>query len=114
MTEDLKMTGDDYNIALLVFFIPYILFEVPSNIIIKRVAPSFWLAGIMFLWGVATIGQGLIKTNGGLVAMRVLLGLFEAGFFPGCESYLLVPVLSKVMDKPLILRLRYVFDIDVL
>jgi len=85
MTEDLDMTGDDYNIALFTFFIPYILFEVPSNIIIKRVAPSTWLAGIMFFWGVATIGQGLVKTNGGLVAMRVLLGLFEAGFFPGCE-----------------------------
>lgn len=39
------MTGNDYNIALFIFFIPYILFEVPSNIMIKRVAPSTWLAG---------------------------------------------------------------------
>lgn len=51
MIEDLNMTGHDYNIALFVFFIPYILFEVPSNIIIKRVAPSTWLSIIMILWG---------------------------------------------------------------
>ncbi|KAM0709966.1 hypothetical protein Q7P35_002328 [Cladosporium inversicolor] len=84
MTEDLKMTGDDYNVALFTFFITYILFEVPSNIILKRVAPSTWLAAIMFLWGIATIGQGLVRNQAGLIAMRLLLGLFEAGFFPGC------------------------------
>ncbi|KAL1587290.1 hypothetical protein WHR41_04431 [Cladosporium halotolerans] len=84
MTEDLNMTGDDYNVALFTFFITYILFEVPSNIILKKVAPSTWLAAIMFLWGVVTVGQGLITNQAGLVAMRLLLGLFEAGFFPGC------------------------------
>ena len=51
MVEDLQMTGHDYNIALFIFFIPYILFEVPSNIIIKRVAPSTYLSVIMVLWG---------------------------------------------------------------
>ncbi|KAF2096543.1 MFS general substrate transporter [Rhizodiscina lignyota] len=85
MIEDLHMAGpSDYNIALFIFFIPYILFEVPSNIIIKRVAPSTWLSAIMVLWGIATIGQGLVTTFGGLVACRFLVGLFEAGFFPGC------------------------------
>jgi hypothetical protein len=51
LEKDLKMKGNDYNIALFIFFVPYILFEVPSNIIIKRVAPSTWLSGIMVLWG---------------------------------------------------------------
>jgi len=88
MTKDLKMKNNDYNVALFIFFVPYILFEVPCNIIIKRVAPSTWLASIMFCWGVTTIGQGLVKTNGGLQACRFLLGLFEAGFFPGC-TYLI-------------------------
>jgi MFS family permease len=82
------MKGSDYNISLFVFFIPYILFEVPSNMIIKRVAPSTWLSSIMVLWGIATIGQGLVKTFGGLVAMRFLVGLFEAGFFPGLQTVL--------------------------
>ncbi|KAH8785527.1 major facilitator superfamily domain-containing protein [Diaporthe sp. PMI_573] len=84
MVEDLNMTGHDYNIALFIFFVPYILFEIPSNIIIKRVAPSTWLSIIMILWGIATVGQGLVNNVGGLIACRFLLGLFEAGVFPGC------------------------------
>lgn len=51
MVEELHMTGHDYNIALFVFFPAYILFEVPSNIIIKRIAPSTWLSIIMTCWG---------------------------------------------------------------
>ena len=51
LEEDLKMKGQDYNIALFVFFIPYILFEVPSNIMIRKVAPSTWISSIMVLWG---------------------------------------------------------------
>ncbi|KAK5200713.1 hypothetical protein LTR16_005158 [Cryomyces antarcticus] len=84
LVEDLHMKGQDYNIALFIFFIPYILFEVPSNIIIKKVAPSTWLSLIMTLWGIATVGQGLVKNFGSLVACRFLVGLFEAGLFPGC------------------------------
>ncbi|KAJ6088537.1 hypothetical protein N7486_009798 [Penicillium sp. IBT 16267x] len=84
LEEELGMTGSQYSIGLMVFFIPYILLEVPSNIMIRKVAPSTWLCGIMFLWGIATIGMGLIRNFGGLIAMRLLLGAFEAGLFPGC------------------------------
>jgi MFS family permease len=77
------MEKTDYNIALFVFFVPYILFEVPSNIILKKLAPSTWLALIMVLWGISTVGMGLVNNFEGLVAMRVLLGFFEAGLFPG-------------------------------
>lgn len=83
MTTELHMQGQDFNIALFIFFIPYILLEVPSNIIIKKVAPSTWLCTIVFLWGVCTIGQGLVRSFAGLVAMRFLLGVFEAGLVPG-------------------------------
>lgn len=51
LEKDLNMKGNDYNIALFVFFVPYILFEVPSNLILKKVAPSTWLSAIMFFWG---------------------------------------------------------------
>ncbi|KAI0466118.1 major facilitator superfamily domain-containing protein [Xylaria cf. heliscus] len=88
LEEDLSMTGNDYNIALFIFFIPYILFEVPANIMIKRLAPSTWLSLIMVLWGITTIGQGLVRNIQGLIATRFLLGLFEAGVFPGC-AYLI-------------------------
>ncbi|UZP38440.1 hypothetical protein NXS19_006256 [Fusarium pseudograminearum] len=84
MTETLNMTGNDYNMALFVFFIPYIIFEVPSNIIIKKISPSLWLASITVLWGISTIGMGLVRNVEGLIACRVLLGFFEAGIVPGC------------------------------
>lgn len=51
LEKDLHMKGHDYNIALLVFFVPYILFEVPSNIIIRKIAPSTWLSLLMVCWG---------------------------------------------------------------
>ena len=48
---DLKMKGQDYNVALFIFFIPYILFEVPSNLLIRKITPSTWLSSLMVLWG---------------------------------------------------------------
>lgn len=51
LENDLRMKGDNYNIALFVFFIPYILFEVPSNLIIRKLSPSTWLSSIMICWG---------------------------------------------------------------
>ena len=51
LEKDLKMKGNNYNIALLIFFVPYILFEVPSNIVIRKVSPSTWLSSIMVAWG---------------------------------------------------------------
>ena len=60
-----------------------ILFEVPCNIILKKVQPSKWLSGGMFCWGIVTVCQGVTKSFAGLVTCRVLLGVFEAGFLPG-------------------------------
>ena len=51
LTKDLHMVDEDYNIALFMFFIPYILLEVPANVIMKNIRPSTWLGGIMFFWG---------------------------------------------------------------
>lgn len=55
LEKDLGMKGHDYNIALFIFFVPYILFEVPSNLILKKVSPSWWLSGIMCCWGMLGI-----------------------------------------------------------
>jgi hypothetical protein len=51
LTQELHMSGTDYNATLLVFFVPYILLEVPSNIVLKKFEPSWWLSGLMFFWG---------------------------------------------------------------
>lgn len=51
LESDLKMKGNDYNVALLIFFVPYILLEVPSNILLKRIKPSTYLSTLITLWG---------------------------------------------------------------
>ena len=102
LEADLHIVGNDYNIALQIFFLPYILLEVPSNIVLKRIAPSTWLSAIMFFWGtsdgsfgfarqsksdmllgIIPVCMGLTKSYAGLVACSFLLGVFEAGFVPG-------------------------------
>lgn len=82
------MTAYQYTIALMVFLIAYGLFEVPSNYFLKRLSPSKWIAFLMFSWSVMTMGLGGVKNYGGVVALRFLLGVFEAGLFPGLVYYL--------------------------
>lgn len=84
LEADLNMSGNDYNIVVFTFFVTYILFEVPCNILLKKTKPSAFLSLIIGACGIITIGQGVTKSLGGLVACRVLIGLFEAGFVPGC------------------------------
>ncbi|RWA11738.1 hypothetical protein EKO27_g3394 [Xylaria grammica] len=71
------------DLALTIFFVPYIIFEIPSNILLKRFSPRTWLSGCMFFFGLVSIFQGLVQNYGGLLATRFFLGLFEAGMFPG-------------------------------
>lgn len=85
MTIDLKLyVGERYSIALLMFFIPYFLFELPSNIILRKVGAANWLSLIVVLWGAVMIAMGFVKNWQQLTALRTILGFFEAGFFPGC------------------------------
>ncbi|KAI2642944.1 MFS general substrate transporter [Xylaria nigripes] len=83
LTEDLELYGNRYNVVLFVYFIPYILLEIPSNMIIKRVRPSLYLSSLMFCWGVVNMSMGFVKTYGQLIILRILLGVFEAGVLPG-------------------------------
>ncbi|KAI7369408.1 MFS general substrate transporter [Hortaea werneckii] len=84
MLDDLNMSGIQYNIAVSIFFIPYILLEVPSNIILKRFKrPSTYLGILVVSWGITMTFTGLCKDFGGLMACRVVLAVCEAGFFPG-------------------------------
>jgi sugar phosphate permease len=83
LTQQLELTGNRYNIALTMFFITYILFEVPSTLVLKKFRPSRWLPGITTLWGIVMMSMGFVKTHQQLVGVRVCLGLAEAGLFPG-------------------------------
>ena len=88
LEKDLHLTGNQFNVALVVFFIPFILFEAPSNLGMKRISPGLWLSGQTLLLGLFTICQGVVKTYGGLIAMRVLVGTFETGLVPGTVFFL--------------------------
>ncbi|EIN03820.1 MFS general substrate transporter [Punctularia strigosozonata HHB-11173 SS5] len=88
LEKDLHINDSQYNIALMIFFISYAIFEVPSNVFLKRLRPSIWLSLLMFLWGIMMTVQGLVHNYGGLLGMRWMLGLFEAGLFPGVNFYL--------------------------
>lgn len=82
------MTSFQYTIALMVFLIAYALFEVPSNYFLKKLRPSRWIAFLMFSWGVITIGLGGTQSYASVTVVRFLLGVFEAGLFPGLVYYL--------------------------
>ncbi|KAH7915264.1 major facilitator superfamily domain-containing protein [Hygrophoropsis aurantiaca] len=88
MEEDLHITDTQYLLALTIFFISYSIFEVPSNVFLKRLRPSVWLSILMLCWGVMMTVQGLVHNFGGLMGMRWMLGTFEAGLYPGVNYYL--------------------------
>ncbi|GFN20429.1 putative MFS transporter [Aspergillus tubingensis] len=77
-------TGTKYNTALTIFFVPYVIFEIPSNILLKKLKPHVWLSFCMFGFGLVMICQGLVSNWGGLMTTRWFLGMFETGMFPGC------------------------------
>jgi sugar phosphate permease len=77
------MTGDQYNWCLTVFFFTYAAFEVPSNLVLKKLRPSRWLPTIMVAWGVVMTLMGIVKNYHGLLIARIFLGVAEAGLFPG-------------------------------
>lgn len=88
METDLHLTDIQYLLCLTIFFISYAIFQVPSNIVLKRLRPSIWLSTLMVGWGIMMTVQGLVHNFSGLMAMRWLLGMFEAGLYPGVNYYL--------------------------
>ncbi|KZM22328.1 transmembrane transport [Ascochyta rabiei] len=88
MEGDLNMRGLQYNTAVTLFFVPYTLLEIPSNIILKIMKPSHWMAILMFSWGLVMTLMGLVSSYGGLLAGRFFLGVTESGFFPAATFLL--------------------------
>ncbi|CAF4391315.1 unnamed protein product, partial [Adineta steineri] len=88
LMESLKLTSIRYNVCLSVFFITYVAFEIPSNLVLKRLRPSRWLPMIMIAWGIVMTLMGLVHSYGGLLACRLALGAAESGLFPGAVFYL--------------------------
>ena len=88
MNKDLGLSESAFGFGAGIFFLAYFLFEVPSNLFLERVGARKWIARIMFTWGVFSGGMAFINGATGFYAVRVLLGIAEAGFFPGIIFYL--------------------------
>ncbi|KAL1678216.1 major facilitator superfamily domain-containing protein [Schizophyllum commune] len=84
MGDDLELNkGARYSIATCMYFIPYILFQVPGNLLLRKFGVRAWLSAIVVGWGAVQIGMGFVSSWGYLTLCRVLLGALEAAFFPG-------------------------------
>jgi ACS family tartrate transporter-like MFS transporter len=88
MNQDLGLSAGDFGLGSGIFFIGYFLFEVPSNLIMERIGARLWIARIMISWGLVSAGMMFMKGTTSFYTLRFLLGLAEAGFFPGMILYL--------------------------
>ncbi|KAH6915672.1 MFS nicotinic acid transporter Tna1 [Coprinopsis sp. MPI-PUGE-AT-0042] len=107
LETELKMRGNQFNLALTAFFITYCLFEVPSNLILKKFRPSKWLPFLTVVWGLVVLAalsstiihdvdapfshslvSGFVKNFTSLIVLRAVLGAAEAGFYPGVIYYI--------------------------
>jgi MFS family permease len=88
MSKDLALSDSAFAAGAGIFFIGYFLFEVPSNVLLKRFGARIWIARIMITWGVISSAMMFVTDEASFYAMRFALGLAEAGFFPGVIYYL--------------------------
>jgi ACS family tartrate transporter-like MFS transporter len=88
MNTDLGLSASAFGFGAGIFFLAYFLFEVPSNLLLERVGARKWIARIMFSWGVISAATAFVTSETSFYVVRVLLGIAEAGFFPGVIFYL--------------------------
>ncbi|KAF8854579.1 MFS general substrate transporter [Acephala macrosclerotiorum] len=99
MSTDLNLISMGCSTALTVFFVPYSLFEVPSNIILKILRPSIWISILCFAWRLVMTLMGCVSTYHGLVVAPFFLGVAEAGFFPAATCLLTICLLAYAIEK---------------
>jgi ACS family tartrate transporter-like MFS transporter len=88
MNKELALTSEAFGFAAGIFFVGYFLFEVPSNIALNKYGSRIWISRILITWGIVATGTAFVQTATQLYALRFLLGVAEAGFFPGIIIYL--------------------------
>lgn len=106
MTQDLGLSSAQFGFAAGIFFVGYILLEVPSNLALHRFGARRWLARIMVSWGIVSLLFTWVESATQLYWLRFILGIAEAGFFPGAILYLSTWVPSRHRAK--ILSVFYV------
>jgi ACS family tartrate transporter-like MFS transporter len=88
MNKDLGLSASAFGLGGALFYVTYILLEIPSNVIMERVGARLWIARIMITWGLVSAGTAFITGPNTYYLSRLLLGAAEAGFFPGVILYL--------------------------
>ena len=88
MSDELGLTETMFGLASGLFFIGYLLFEVPSNLALHKFGARRWIARIMVSWGIVAAAMAFVPTAGWLYGLRIVLGIAEAGFFPGVLLYM--------------------------
>ncbi|EAW17245.1 allantoate permease family MFS transporter [Aspergillus fischeri NRRL 181] len=88
LVEDLGLTSQEYSWCLTVFFFTYCAFEMPSNLLLKKLRPSRWLPFLMISWGIVMTLMGVVHNYAGLLSTRIFLGVAEAGLYPGTAYYI--------------------------
>lgn len=88
MQHELAITTATFGVAASIFFLVYVLFEIPSNMIMKKIGARIWLARIAITWGLVTVLTGFVQNVPQLYGARILLGIAEAGLFPGLLLYM--------------------------
>lgn len=97
LTTDLKMTGNQYLTGLTLYFIGYVLFEIPCNIILKRTTPKFWLPTLTIAWGVVATLMGVTQNLAGFFAVRFLYVSDYASTFRNLSDVLPALVLPNLV-----------------
>lgn len=88
MNKELAITSQQFGLIAGIFFIGYVLFEVPSNLLLHKIGARIWIARILLSWGIVATLTGFVQSVAQFYVVRFLLGAAEAGFFPGIVLYL--------------------------
>jgi ACS family tartrate transporter-like MFS transporter len=88
MNKELAITSQQYGLIFGIFFFGYFVFEIPSNLLLHKIGARVWIARILISWGMLAVLTGFVHTVHQLYIVRFLLGLAEAGYFPGIALYL--------------------------
>ncbi|KAK0641807.1 pantothenate transporter liz1 [Cercophora newfieldiana] len=99
LTADLKLSSTQFSLAIITYYLGYIVWVPVSTLILARTRPSFYLPGIMALWGVVTASVGAMSTYPQLVVSRLLLGMLESGLTPAASFLFSTWYLPKEMGK---------------
>ncbi|KAF2175574.1 MFS general substrate transporter [Zopfia rhizophila CBS 207.26] len=105
LEADLNLNSNQFQVAVSILFVTYILSELPSNLVLKKLRPSRWISFITVSWGIIATLTGIVQNYAGLIVCRLFLGAVEGGLFPGMAIYLTF----FYTKRELALRIGYLF-----